>query len=125
MAMGTIEIMATIIIAFAVVKLLVLLVNPKGWMNFARSIYSNAMLTKIIMLILAAISLYYLIGAGITIVEIFAVMLFLIFLIGVGVAPHMKPLMKNINVKNLWKENWLYTTIWILLLIWGIKELFI
>jgi hypothetical protein len=125
MAMGTLEIMATIIIVFGVIKLLALLFNPKGWMNFAKRIYSNVMLTKIIFLVLAAVSLYYLVGAGVTIIEIFAVMLFFAFLAGIGIAPHAKTIMKNIKLKTLWSEHWLYTIVWILLLLWGIKELFL
>ena len=46
----------------------------------------------------------------------------------VGIAPHVGDLMSKyegqIERGKLWKENWLYSLLWIALLGWGVKELF-
>jgi hypothetical protein len=129
MAFTSVEIIALIVIVAAVIKMLVLLVNPQGWMNFARGIYKNTALAQIIGLILAGVVFYYIYYvAGMTIVQILAVMAFLAALLMVGLAPHIGDLLKKyqgqIKRGRLWQENWLYTLIWIVLLIWGAKELF-
>ena len=123
-----IEIIAIVIIAGAIIKMLMLAVNAKGYMNFAKGFYKSAGFAQLIGLIIAAVVLYYLLGAGITIVEILAVMAFLSGLLMVGLAPHLGDLIKKyegqIKRGRMWKENWLYTLIWIVILVWGIKELF-
>lgn len=128
MAFTSIEIIALVMIVLAVIKIGVLLVNPKSWMNFAKNLYSKPKAVSSVALILAAIVLYYLIQSGLGIVEILAVTAFVSLLILVGLAKEIKPLMKKydaiIRKGNLWKENWLYTLIWVILLIWGVKELF-
>jgi|TARA_Y100000034_G_scaffold19017_1_gene21302 hypothetical protein len=122
--MGVIENLATIIIVFSLIKIVMLLINPQSWMNFAKNIYKNPTMTSWISFILAAVVLYYLVNAGITIVQIFAVLLFLaLFMVG-GMAKHGTKLIKEFKMKTMWKDYWLYTLLWALLLIWGIKELF-
>ena len=41
-----------------------------------------------------------------------------------GMAKHAGKLVKQFKLKNMWKEYWLYTLLWIVLLVWAIKELF-
>jgi hypothetical protein len=122
--MNAIENIALVIIAFSVIKLFVLTINPKGWMNFAKSIYAKPTRLKIIGTLLAALVLYYLVGAGITIVEIFAVMAFMTCLIMIGFANFGSELIKKFKIKNMWKEYGYYTLLWVVLLLWGLKELF-
>lgn len=128
MVFTAVETIALVLIVLSVVKMLVLLVNPKSWMNFAKGVYSKPDVTSFGAFILAAIVLYYLIQSGITIVEVLAVTAFVGLLIMVGLAKEVKPLIKKyeamIKKGNLWKEYWLYSLIWVLLLVWGIKELF-
>jgi hypothetical protein len=128
MTFTSVEIIALIVIIAAIIKMLILLVNPQGWMKFAKGMYKNVVLAQIIGLILAVVILYYLLGAGITIVQILAVMAFLAALLMVGLAPHISDLLKKyqgqIKRGRLWQENWLYTLIWIVLLLWALKELF-
>src|SRR3989338_4532993 len=76
MALNPIGIMALFIALFALIKIIVLLINPKHWMKVVRFIYGNPKTTSVISLILAAITLYYLLQQ-LTIVHIFAVILFL------------------------------------------------
>ena len=66
-------------------------------------------------------------GAGVTIIQIFAVMTFMTLLLLVGMAQYAKQIIKFYDKKNLKKilaDMWLYVVIWIALLIWGLKELF-
>jgi|TARA_B100000315_G_C14577583_1_gene588697 uncharacterized YccA/Bax inhibitor family protein len=128
MAYTSVEIIALIVIIASAIKMLMLLVNPKGWMNFAKKIYAKPELVSIVALILAAIVLYYLVGAGITIIQILAITAFVALLVLIGIAKDVPALMKKyegmVKKGNLWKEYWLYALIWIVLLIWGAKELF-
>ena len=127
--MTPIEIIALIVIVAAAVKMLVLLVSPKAWMNFAKGIYSNATLVKLAGIVLAGIVLYYLVDSGMTIVQILAVTAFVASMLIIGLASEVKDLMakyeSRIKRGTLWKDFWLYTLIWIVLLVWGAKELFI
>ena len=128
MAFTPVETIALIIILVGAIKIVVLLVNPKAWMNFAKSVYSKPSLTSLVALVLAAVVLWYLIQSGITIVEVLAVSAFVTLLIAVGLAKEVGPLMKKyeamIKKDKLWKEYWLYALAWILLMAWGVKELF-
>ena len=128
MAFTSVEIIALIVIIASVIKMLVLLVNPATWMNFAKGVYKKPGLVKVIGFILAVVVLYYLNSAGITIVQILAVTAFVALLIMIGLAnefPHfIKKSEAMIKKGNLWKEYWFYTLIWIVLLVWGVKELF-
>ncbi len=127
--MTPIEIIALIIIVFSAIKILVLLVKPQAWMNFAKKIWANSGVTSVIALILAAIVLYYLIQGGMTIVQILAVTAFVALLMAVGLVRHVKGLIseyeKDIKAKTMWKKYWLYTLIWVALLAWGAYVLFL
>jgi len=128
MAFTPVETIALIIIVITAIKILVLLVKPMAWMNFAKKIYlTNPTLTQIISLVLAAVVLYYLLQE-ITIIQILAVMAFISLLLVMGLAPIMGNLIKKyegiIKRGNIWKDSWLYTLIWIALMAWGVKELF-
>ena len=58
--MTPIEWIAAILIVFAVVKILVLLVKPVAWMKFAKAIWSNAGVVKIVAFVLAGVVFVYL-----------------------------------------------------------------
>ena len=128
MAYTPVEIIASILIVASEIKMLVLLVNPKGWLNFAKTVYARPGLVSIVSLILAAVVLRYLLAEGITIVQILAVTAFVALIILIGLAPYIKDLIRKyegqIKRGNMWKENLLYILIWIVLLVWGAKELF-
>ncbi|MBT4334373.1 hypothetical protein HOD61_00985 [archaeon] len=122
--MNAIENIALIIIAASIIKLVVLAINPKKWMNFSKAIYSKPHRIRIVGTFLAALVLYYLIGAGITIVEIFAVMAFMACLLMIGFASFGSELIKKFKIINIWKDYGYYILIWVILLLWGLKELF-
>lgn len=123
-----VEWIALIVIAVSAIKMIVLLVNPKAWMNFAKGIYKNPVLVQVVGFILAVIVLWYLIKGGITIVQILAVTAFVALLVFVGIASEVEALIKKyeglIKRGNILKEYWLYALIWAVLIIWGAKEIF-
>jgi len=122
-----VETIALILVVAVVIKLVVLFIKPKSWMNFATKLWSNPSLTRVILLVLSAIVFYYLIQE-ITIVQILAIMAFVSLLIGIGFTNNIKSLIsiykKQKKKGNLLKEYWLLILIWIFLLAWGAKELF-
>ena len=128
MTFTPVETIALVIIIIAVIKMIVLLVNPKAWMNFAKGIYAKPNVTSFGAFVFGAIVLYYLLQSGLTIVQILAVTAFVALLIMIGLAKEVGPLIKKyegmIKKGNLWKEYWFYTLIWVILLAWGIWELF-
>ena len=121
--MTAIDTLATIIIAFSIVKVLFILFKPAKWFTFTKKIYQKTIVTQGVLLILGGYVLWILINNGITIIEIFAVMTFLALLFAFGLAPYAPKLLKIIKPKDVLKENWFYTLIWILLLLWGIYAL--
>lgn len=126
--MTAIETIAGIIIIFSAIKILVILVNPAAWMNFARSLYSKPGAVKTVAFVLAAIVLYYLVQSGLTIVDILAVTAFVALLVLIGLAGEVDDLIKKYQGKvkagRILKDYWFYTLLWIILLVWGAKELF-
>lgn len=125
--MTPIGIIALILIIVSAIKIIVILVNPKSWADLVKKIWVNPMVTSIVSLILAAIVLYYLIQSGLTIVQILAVTAFVALLMAVGIGIYANEVISmatKMLKKGILKRAWLYTLIWIILLIWGAYELF-
>ncbi|MEK6952466.1 MAG: hypothetical protein AABX29_05610 [Nanoarchaeota archaeon] len=124
--MTTIEIFAFIIAIIALIKIIVLSKNPGAWIRLVKKIYSNPRLTTIISLILSLIVLYYLL-LEITIVQIFAVMLFIALLGAVSISVYSKEMVflveKLSKDKNIMRKLWLPILIWIILILWVIYVL--
>ena len=126
--MTPIEIIALVFIVVAVVKMLILLVNPMAWISMAKKFLNNKIVTQFVGFVLAGIIFYYLRKAEISIVEILAVSTFAFTILIIALAGHLDDLVAKykglIKRGKLWQEYWLYTLIWIILLVWGVKELF-
>jgi len=124
-----IDVMALIVLLVVSIKIVVILIKPNAWVNFTTKVWAKPKLLMIVSLILAALSLMYLIGAGVTIVHIFATMLFIALLGAVGVAIYSKEVVslaqKLMKDKTIIKKSWLYIAIWIALIIWGFYALFV
>jgi len=129
MVFTSIEWMALIFLVVVSIKILVILINPKIWMNsVVKKIWNAPILAGFICLILALVVLYYLLLGGISLLEIFAVMLFVGLLAGVGISIYSKEMVgfaDKLMKKKFLKKSWLYILIWIILIIWGIYEIFI
>ena len=121
------KIIAAILIAFSAIKLLFVLVDVRAWVRFARRLYANPAVTSVVALVLAAIVLYLLLAAGMSIVQILAVCVFVVLLLVVGIAPYANELFAWLDRQDLGamiKRQWLYTLIWVVLLAWGAVEIF-
>lgn len=115
--------LAAILILISVIKIIFILKNPQAWLNFVKKIYRNVKVIQTIFFIISAVLLFLLLQARIDILKILAVSLFMAFFIGAGIAPYMKKIIKNIKVKTILKDNWVYTVAWLLLLGWGLIAL--
>lgn len=127
MGLEPLEILAAIIIVFSLVKLTVVLISPMSWLNFAKKIYVRPQITSAVALVLAAVVLYILINSGMTIVHILAVTLFIVLVLVIGMARYGEEIISwamGQDLRTILKEQWLYTLIWIVLLVWGIAVIF-
>ena len=123
MAIGILATLAWIIIALSLIKMLVILVSAKTWLNFAKKVYNKPQITSWIALILAAVVLYYIVQAGMTIIQILAVTAFVALLLMAGLSSYVKKIIKDVKLKAIFKEQWYYVLAWLALIIWGIVEL--
>ena len=116
------EVLATILIFLSLIKLAVVLVKPRAWLGFAKRLYANPQVTSIVSLAVAGVILLLLIRSGLDIVEILAVSLFVVCLLIVGIASYAPPLfawLETQDVHQLIKQQWLYVSVWLALLVWG------
>jgi hypothetical protein len=123
-----IELIAFILIAISLIKITVIAVDPMIWYrNVVKVIFGNQRVTQVISLILAATVLYYLL-AELTIVQILAAVFFMVLIMVFGLVSFGVKLLSVYEElyqrKNILKRYWFYTVIWLVLLLWGLKELF-
>ncbi len=128
MVFTTIEIIALVLAGISVIKILILLVNPKTWLSFVKKIYSQPALLTIVGLIISGGILYLLIKEGIGIVQIFAVMAFMAFFMMMGFAIYSKGMIKlaegMLKNRNFLKKSWFYILLWLGLIAWVLVEIF-
>jgi hypothetical protein len=123
---STIDVLAIILIAIAVIKIIVFLYKPSIWFNIIENIYKAPLVVSVVGSICSVTTLYLLIKSGITIVEILAVSLFLMLLMITGCANYADQIVgwaKGQNIAFMIKRLWIYSLAWVLLIIWGILEL--
>ncbi len=120
--------LALIVIAIFVIKMVVLLVKPKAWMDLAEKIYMNTIVTVIVSVILGYLVLGSLVEAGITYVQIFAVISFVILLFALSIAIYAKEMIalgRNlINSGSLWKKAWFPVLVWVVLCVLALNEMY-
>ncbi len=123
--MTPIEILATIFAVIVIIKLAVITADPNLWMKTAGALLKNQVLTTIIYSVLAVIIGYYVFTA-LSVVQVAAVMLFTSTLIGIGLAPYSKIILKlgeelsDVDVS----KAWLAMLIWGVLAIWVLYSVF-
>lgn len=120
------EVLAAILILISLIKLVVILVNPGVWMGLVKRFYADTRVTSGVSLVLAGVVLYLLIRSGLDIVQILAVCLFLFLLILVALAPYVPRIYAWVETQvigQMLKEQWLYVSVWIGLLLWGAYSL--
>lgn len=127
MAYTTVEWFVIVFSVIAIIKLLTISVNAKGWLKLVSPLYRNGGVLFFIELILAAILFYYLL-MELTIVQIMASVLFGALLTGMVFALYGKETLawgKSLMTKNtLLHRAWLPTLIWLALSVWALVEIF-
>ena len=125
--MTPIQIMALIVALLGAIKMIVIFISPKSWIkNVVKPIYKTPMIASIAGLIITGVSLYYL-NQELTIVQIFAVLLFffgLMLMTFAAVSKEMMKLAENVLKKDGLIRFWLPILVWIILLIWVFYALF-
>ena len=126
--MSPLEILALIVIVLGLIKFIVILVKPGAWAEVPKKMFAKPMLSMVVSLILAAYVLYLLLGE-LTIVHVFAVMLFMMLLMFGTMAVYKKELMpmvdKMLKSKDLMRRAWLPMVIWLALMIWALVAIFV
>ena len=119
--MTPIEIMALIVAALLIIKLVVIFINPKHWAKVAETSFTKPTVTIVVSLIWSAVVLYFLLQE-LTIVHIFAVTLFIMPLFAMGFALYAKEttalMNKLLKQKNMLRRAWLVIVIWLVLALW-------
>ena len=127
MKIAPLEILALILIVLALIKIAFLLVNPQSWYKIVQLMYKKPFAVSVISAALSGIVLVILIKEGVTIVEILAVSLFISLLMVAGLANYADQIVgwaKEQDVLFIFKRLWVYSIVWLLLIAWGIGELF-
>lgn len=126
--MTPIEIIALIVAIVAAIKIIVVLIKPKAWLNsVVKPVYSKPTLTMLVSLILAVLVLYYLL-MELNIIQIFAVMAFLALIMALSFAAYFREIVglaeKMLRDNHVIKRAWLAILIWIILICWTLYVLF-
>ena len=125
--MTPVEIIALIIIALGVVKIIFLLVKPHAWFSGTKKLWGNSFFFTIFALILGGISLKYLLEE-MTIVQIFAVFGFFVPFMWIALTPYRQDLIemaeKRLGDSGVFKRNPLVMIIWLALVVWVLMEIF-
>lgn len=117
--MTPIEIIATIFAVVVIIKLVVITVNPNLWMKVAGGMLKSQVLTTLIYAVLAVIIGYY-VFTDLTVDQVAAAMLLTSMLIGVGLGPYSKIILKlgEEMIGTGVSKAWLAMLIWGVLAIW-------
>lgn len=120
--MDPLALMALIILVLSLVKVIVIFIDPKIWFRaVVKKVYGHPRVTQVLAVIGLLLVLKYLL-VEITIVQIFAVMLFFMFLMAIGFASYNKEIIKfahdTLSGKHVLRKSWLSLLIWFSLLVW-------
>lgn len=133
--MKPVEIMALLAACAVIIKLVVALISPRAWLdNITRRTWTHPILTTLLSMVLAVATLVFLLKE-LTIVQIFASLLFLTPLIVLGFVPFAGELLelekllelenKILRDRNALKKAWLASLIWLILAAWVLYALFV
>ncbi len=121
--MTALEIIATIFAIFVLVKMVVVLIDPQIWMKkVAEPLLGNPRLATTVYGVLAIVVGYYVL-TRLYIVDVAAVMLFTALVMGVGMMPYSKALLKiaeemSATRSDLLRNAWLPIVIWTVIALW-------
>ncbi len=129
--MTGIEIIALVFIGISFIKIAVLAFRPKSWYGESNpliKIFSKPLSATAMSLVLGIIILFYLLKE-LSIIQIFAAMVFGWILLMFTMAPLTGRIFEWIRgiagEPNFFRKNFFSIIIWIILMIWVLKEIFI
>lgn len=126
--MNQLEILALIVVVLGLIKFIVIALKPGAWASVPKTMFAKPVLSAVVSLILAAGVLYVLLRF-ITIVHIFAVMLFMMLLMFGTMSMYYKELEPMVNKllksKSFMKKAWLPIVIWLVLMLWALVVIFV
>ena len=122
MVLSSIEVMALILAVIGIIKVVVILVNPSAWRGVIRTVYGSRGMLTIVSLVFGAVTLYYLLKE-LTIVQIFASMLFLMFVMLLAVSAYSKQLLAFYD--TLLKDRAVIAKAWVAIIVWAILTVWV
>ena len=123
---SAVEVFAALFAIMGLTKIVVVVVNRKRWRPVALGIYGNARISSCFFAVLAIVVFYFLIQE-LSIVQIFAVMLFSSLMIGLSLLQYsdeMTSLIKEVFEKKFSVAQKVLIFVWIVLQLWVLKSVF-
>lgn len=125
--MNPLELIAFIFILLCLIKIISISISPQSWnRNIVRKLLKNYHLAAFISFVLALVVLYFLLKS-LTIIEILASASFVFLLMASRVFAYHEEILKLSDKiykdKTLLKKSIIYVIIWLILLLWGLKEI--
>jgi hypothetical protein len=122
--MTALEVIATIFSILVLVKLVVVLINPRLWMeHVAKPLLGNPRLATTVYGVLAILVGYYVL-TRMYIVNVAAVMAFTALVVGVGMMPYSKALLRMAEEMSATRSD-LLRNAWLPIVIWGVIALWV
>jgi hypothetical protein len=125
--MTPIEIIALLMVFLAVIKIVVILHNPAAWWAIPKNLFKHAGLISVGSLALAILVLYYLLQE-LSIVQVFASVVFTSLLVMSSVAAYSKEFLlfgeKIVKKKNIIRRAWVQLIAWVILMVWVVYVIF-
>ena len=125
--MTPVKVLALIVASLVAIKLVIIFIRPKSWLPVVKTCYGKPIIVIPIALVAAGVILVYLL-AELTIIQIFAVMAFMMALMAVGVASYGREIIelseKLLQDKGIFRRAWVSIVVWLVLIVWVFYEIF-
>lgn len=128
--MTALEVIATIFAILVLVKIVVVVINPRLWIkNVAEPLLGNPPLATAIYAILAIVVGYF-VFSRLPVTDVAAVMLFTALVTGIGLMPYARPVLKiaeeiSATRSTLLRKAWLPIVIWVGIAFWVLAAVLI
>jgi hypothetical protein len=125
--MTPIEIFALVFSVAVLLKIIVIFVDARKWIHIAESFFKKPSLLTVLYVVAAVVVGYYLFQS-LSIIQITAVMLFTMLLVGMSILAYPGPILKMskeiLKKKDVIKRNWLSLLIWAVIALYTLYILF-
>ncbi|MFP4687044.1 MAG: hypothetical protein ACLFN5_02930 [bacterium] len=124
--MTVVEVLALILIAVTLLKMIFMLLKPQLLIELADRLYRRTWLVQLTGVILAGVIGYYL-YSELSLAEIMAVFVLAFLVMGISLAPYEKQIInktrKMVEENTFWSNHWLGFLVWLALIFWTSYEL--